>query len=338
MAVTLKEVAQAAGVSTAAVSKVLHGSGGSVRVSAEKATYIRQVARDLSYVPNALARSLRSSRTHTVGVLFENLSRVADGPLYTMHLLDGVGSELFKRHYRMTLLAELNHDDIPGSLADGRLDGVIWCKLVRDEAISRALRDAPIPIVAMNAPLNTETVFVTCDNVGGIEMGVEHLWNLGHRRILFAREREEANTPDGSDRLAAFRGAMAKRGAPALEEDIATWDWNLDMFAEWWASEPPHTAIIAWSERCAGRLLTQCALNEVSVPGQLSVLGFDSTLYCESTRPRLTAIRQPISEMASAATRLLLDMLDGKDPDQTSHVFPCMLDVRDSTGPISKDS
>jgi len=323
-------------VSTAAVSKVLHGSGSSVRVSAARAEHIRAVAREMAYVPNALARSLRSSRTRTVGVLFENLSRISTGPLYTMHLLDGVASELFKHHYRLTLLSELDHDNILGSLGDGRLDGVIWCKLIRDEGTSKALNDCPIPIVAMNAPVPngpTEAVFVSCDNHGGMEMAVDHLWKLGHRRILFLREEQEASAPDCLDRLDGFTSAMAARGQEVGPDDVATWDWMLRKFPEWWAARPPHTAIVAWSERCAGMLLVRCAESEVSVPDELSVVGFDSTQFCEGTRPRMTAIRQPITEMASTAARLLLDMLDGKPPETFSHIFPCEFDVRDSTAP-----
>jgi LacI family transcriptional regulator len=290
----------------------------------------------MAYVPNALARSLRSSRTRTIGVLFENLSRISTGPLYTMHLLDGVSSELFKRHYRLTLLAELDHDDILGSLGDGRLDGVIWCKLIRDQKTLHALHDCPIPIVALNAPLPevpTDAAFVSCDNRGGIELAVDHLWSLGHRRILFLREGEEINAPDCVDRLSAFEEAMARRGAVLSPEDVATWDWDLNLFSNWWRSNPPHTAVIAWSERCAGVLLNRCAEAGVSVPDTLSVIGFDSTQYCESTRPRMTAVRQPIAEMASLAARLLLDMLDNGNRVHSSHIFPCELDIRDSTAP-----
>lgn len=334
MATTIREVAQRAGVSTAAVSKVLHGRGASVRVSEEKAAVIREIAKEMRYRPNALARNLRSSRTHTVGLIFENLYGIANGPLYYMHLLDGVGQALFPKHYRVTILPELAHDNVLGSLGDGQLEGVIWCKMARDEQTLRLIHECPIPIVAMNTPppkVRTEAVFVACDNEGGIELAVDHLWNLGHRRILFVNEAEEATTPDCIARLAGFQLAMAKRGFPASAEDVAIWDWNLEAFADWWKSKPVHTAIICWSERCGAQMLVQAAEHGVSVPGDLSVIGFDSTQYCETTTPRLTAVRQPISEMASHASHILLDMIAGLTPTQDSYTFPCTLDVRDST-------
>src|ERR1700683_482595 len=108
-ATTLREVALEAGVSVPAVSKVLHGRGDSIRVSEEKAEAIRAAAERLKYTPNALARSLRCSRSPNVGLVFEHFGHIAAGPLYYVHLLDGIASELFKYHYRLTILPEVPH-------------------------------------------------------------------------------------------------------------------------------------------------------------------------------------------------------------------------------------
>lgn len=336
MPATVKDIARSAGVSSAAVSKVLHNASTSVRVSPERAQLIRDIAKQMCYVPNANARILRSSRSQTIGIYFEHLAGIGSGPLYTMHLLDGVCQETFKRHYRIALLAELDHADTMGSLADGRLDGVIWCRLVRDEKTMQIIHDCPIPIVALNAPApsqEADAVFVRCDNAGGMEAAVDHLWDLGHRRILFLRENEENDGSDSNDRLSGFAESMARRGAPIGDEDIAEWSWELAEFSDWWATRPPHTAVIGWSERCAGQLLKVCEEEGVDVPRELSVVGFDSTQYCDSTRPRLTAIRQPIMEMASLAARELLDMIEGKPPKRRSYTLPCPLDIRNSTAP-----
>src|SRR5579862_7017967 len=102
---TVKDIALAAGVSKAAVSKVLHNSSTSVRVSVDRAELIRRIAEEMGYVPNQNARSLRSSRSQTIGIYFEDLAGLASGPLYTVTLLDGVCQELFRRHYRVALLA-----------------------------------------------------------------------------------------------------------------------------------------------------------------------------------------------------------------------------------------
>lgn len=336
MAVTIREVAKVAGVSTAAVSKVLHNSGGSVRVSEERARQIREVARELGYRPNAVARNLRSSRTRTVGLIWENFLGLSEGPLYFAHLLDGIASEVMKHHYRLTILPELvQNEDVLCSLGDGQLEGVIWCKLARDEATLRTIHDCPIPIVALNAPPpveRTSAVFVSCDNEGGIELAVDHLYQLGHRNFLFLQEVEEANTPDCIARRNGFTAALNRRGIQVGAEDIATWGWHLEGFESWWASDPRHTAIVCWSERAAAKFLQRAAVEGIAVPGRFSVVGFDSTQYCDTTLPRLTAVRQPIFDMAAFATKTLFDLISGVKPDSDSAIFPCTLDVRDSTG------
>ncbi len=325
MGVTIKEVAAAAGVSSAAVSRVLHGGGGTIRVSEARADHIRTVARDLRYVPNALARSLRVNRTHTIGLLFENFAGLASGPLYIVSLLDGVARTIFPRHYRLTILSEFDHDNLFGSLGDGRLDGVIWCKMVRDERVLEQIRTCPIPIVAMNGAGNEGSPSVACDNRQGIELALDHLAHLGHRDLLFVNEREEDAAPDCIERREAFLNGAARRAMRARSVSL---DWDLSEFA---AARGDATAVMGWSERCAGGILLRAAEAGLTLPRDLSVVGFDSTAYCETTRPRLTAVRQPIHEIASRAATTLIDLIEGNAPSSSSTLFPCSLDIRDST-------
>jgi len=172
---------------------------------------------------------------------------------------------------------------------------------------------------------------VNCDNAQGMRLGLDHLLSLGHKRILFLREDGELNTPDCNARLSAFQSHLADRGITVKPDDIATWSWELTQFSAWWAAKPSHTAIFCWSERAAGELLKRTAECNVSVPEQLSVIGFDSTRYCDFTRPRLTAVSQPVRQMAETAGTLLLDMIEGNHPDQSLTTFPCGLDIREST-------
>lgn len=331
--VTLKEVAQQAGVSPAAVSKVLHGRGDSVRVSDERAQVIREVAQRLQYKPNMLARSLRLNRTQTVGLIFENFGEIALGPLYYVYLLDGVASVLFQNHYRLTILSEVEDKDLQFALGDGRLDGVIWCKLASSELHREAIESCPVPLVALNTPPVPETgaVFVSCDNDEGSRLATEHLLELGHRKILFVGESGEEETPDNLARAQGFQKAMASRGLPTDDNDVVTWSPRACEFHDWWKKNTGHTAIFGWNERMAAEVLRSAREAGVAVPRQLSVIGFDSTRYCETTQPRLTAVRQPVQQMAAKAARILLALIEGQRPEHDSYVFPCTLDVRDST-------
>ncbi|HEY3781335.1 MAG TPA: LacI family DNA-binding transcriptional regulator [Fimbriimonadaceae bacterium] len=339
---TIREIAEAVGVSKPAVSKVLHNSSVSIRVSTKRAEEIRRVAAELGYVPNATARQLKGCKTNTVGVYFYDLAGIGAGPLYTTYLLEGVSRVIFRKHYRLALIAELDQMNALNSLSDGRLDGLIWCRMVRDADSLSLLDCSPIPVVALTIlpdelaerrgpHKNDRAHFVHCDNQGGIKAAVEHLWSLGHRNIAFLHESTERDASDCVDRLEGYRSALLEHGVTSKEEDVLSWSWELDEFPTWHRDHPEVKAVICWTEACAGRLIQQCAAAGVNVPRDLSVIGFDSTNFCDSIRPRLTAVRQPIMEMASYAAQTLLKLIDGVSTPAIHPIFPCVLDVREST-------
>jgi LacI family transcriptional regulator len=331
---TIREVAEAAGVSVASVSKVLHGRGKNIRVSEARAITIREVAEKLRYSPNALARSLRTSRTQTVGLVWEHMKSIADGPLYYVNLLDGVANTLFSHHYSLTILPELPAFQPIRSLSDGRLDGLIWCKMPQAPELDEELDHTSIRVVALNAlpPACPGTYpVVNCDNEGGAALVVEHLADLGHRKILFAFDGGWDHTPDALARLKGFRDAMHERGLEFDDRDIVEWQRPSESFADWYRQDTGHTAIFGWHEAIAANILIAAQDAGVNVPEDLSVVGFDSTRFCESTSPRLTAVQQPIREMAALAAQVLLGLIEGIKPVQDIFSFPCKLDIRDST-------
>lgn len=336
---TLKEVAQEAGVSIAAVSKVLHGNGKSIRVSEIRAAEIREIATRLRYRPNGLARSLRTNRTHTVGMIWENMADIGEGPLYYVHLLDGVASELFKNHYRLTILPEIPHESTISFLSDGRLDGVIWCKLPDSTTISDELNHSQLQVVGLNAQPTDRHLCptVTCDNEGGAELVVDHLVELGHTEVAIAIDKGSFDTPDAVARLRGFRKALEARGFAFSDENVLYWDRPEEEFEPWWRGNRHITAIFAWHEGYAGRIMAAAQVAGVRIPRDLSIVGFDSTMYCDTTTPKLTAVKQPIKEMAQTAARILLNQIEGSPLGQRSYTFPCTLDVRESTSFPARD-
>ena len=334
VATTLREVAEVAGVSIAAVSKVLHGKGKNIRVSDARAEVIRETARKLRYQPNALARSLRMSRTHTVGLIWENMQEIGDGPLYYVHLLDGVATELFRKHYRLTILPEIPHNSTISSLSDGRLDGIIWCKMPDTPAVREELNHHALSVVGLNSPPFSDQLCptVSCDNAHGSKLVVDHLVALGHRHIVFPMDHGSEETPDAIARLEGFQQAMAKHGL-STDGSVIQVNKQAPDIASVLKQRPEITAVFAWYEGLAGRIMASAQEAGYSVPGDLSVVGFDSTLYCDSLSPRLTAVKQPIKEMAQMATRILLDQIEGHPLERNTCIFPCTLDVRESTSP-----
>lgn len=333
---TLKSVASEAGVSIAAASKVLHGRGKTIRVSEETAAGILAAAQRLNYVPNALARSMRMGKTRTIGLIFENFGRIAAGPLFYVEMFDGIAGELFPRGYRLTIFPEVDPTKPLACFMDGSVDGLIWCKMPEAPELTEQVKESPVPIVALNSrpPQSSDHVtYISCDNEGGTDLVAAHLAEIGHRRVLFAMETAEENTPDALSRLAGFQNACRRHRIPFSDEDVVVWDKAAAKVVDWAKSRPPHTAIFAWNEGFAAHVGRSLAMAGVRIPDDVSLVGFDSTQFCDTLIPPLTAVKQPIREMASYATRVLLEQVEGARHRRPDVVFPCSLDVRFSTGP-----
>lgn len=332
MAVTIRDVAEAAGVSPMAVSKVLHDRGSNVRVGKDTADLIRKIARELQYEPNALARSFRMRRTFSIGLVFEDWTRIAGGSQYFAHLLDGVTGAAFPAGYSVTICPRLVNGSSGNALNDGRFDGLIWAKFESTDQNLEGLERARVPIVALHAS-NKEIVqrgisSVCCDNVQAMRLAVDHLAGLGHKRIAMVVPDTLDRNDEVADRADSFQKAMAAHG---LKGDVSVWDPQTPDFEAWWKSNPPHTALVCHSESQCGPILEQAHRLGVKLPEELSLVGFDSTAFCDTLSPRLTAISQPIEAMAERATQILLNLIAGNPEPARNVVFECGFDIRKST-------
>ncbi|MFW5697693.1 MAG: LacI family DNA-binding transcriptional regulator [Fimbriimonadaceae bacterium] len=327
---TLRQIAEVAGVSVTTVAKVLHDVGGNVRVGAATESKVRDAAEKLNYVPNGLARSMRTGKTETIGLVFEQFGRIGAGPLFYPQLLDGVCSALFPLGFRLSVVPSVDLSRPAASLADGRIDGVIWAKMPDDPAVADALISAGLPCVALgNRPESARGVIplVGCDNLGGSRLVADHLQRLGHRKAAFVLEAGEVLNPDARQRLEGFQKAWQG------ELEVQTWSSDAREILTWIREPGRATALYAWNENLGAAILREAMDETIAVPGEISVVGFDSTQFCETTQPRLTAVNQPIFEMAYAATRALLDQCQGIPMSRPDQTFSCTLDVRDSTAP-----
>ena len=320
-----------------AVSAVLHGTGRNVKVSADTSENIRRVARELRYQPNHLARFLRNNRTNTIGVVFQHFERLSDENPYYPQLLNGIMSALFAVDYTLALCPKLVQHSQDGLISDGRFDGVLWCRPDFTEASLDGLRHSSTPVVMMHAPPGSAPGVPTfcADNEGALHLVVDHLLGLGHKRIAFVIDPVNEHTAEGRVRTAAFQLAMAQVGLPA---DVVVWDYEAKELEHYATKNRPHTALATFSDTLAGHLLARCARLGILVPHDLSIVGFDSSSFCDHTSPRLTSINQPVELLAREATNYLLALIDRRregvpDTDVAASVYPCRLDVRDSTAP-----
>lgn len=352
--VTMKDVAKAAGVSQASVS---YAYSGSPRVSESQRSHIFTVAARLGYSgPNVAGRFLRSGRIGTVGVLLPGPLATAVEDPSTALLLKGIVAVGELADVALTLLpvppvdtsASGSRPTTPAVLR-GLVDGVVMHCLSNESQVVEAIRSRGIPAVAIDSPRLPQLPYVTADHRRGGAEQMDHLLAHGHRRIGVVTDRlgtahlpgchSLARMPQVaetylSERFAGFGDALEKhRIADAEVSVIEAADIDLvngmSAVSELIACTRP-TAIITTSDIHAVAALKVLRQHKISVPGQISVIGFDDAPVAELVG--LTTIRQPLEDKGKAAAEMLLDLIAGRVRRRS--VKPVELIVRDSTGPV----
>jgi LacI family transcriptional regulator len=242
-------------------------------------------------------------------------------------------SATFQSEYGLTICPKLVKLSGNGVINDGRFDGLLWCKPDYTVQSAESIQRSEIPIVMMHAPdgEGPSVPRFCCDNDLGLKLAVDHLVELGHRRIAFVVDALNQTTAEGRARISGFRSAMQAHSLETTVEDVLYWQIDYPELTQLMERSNRHTALIAFSERQAVTVLKEAVSLGISVPEELSVIGFDSTSFCDTVRPRLTAISQPIEQMAYDATNVLISYIEAEQYPSRSFIYPCGLDIREST-------
>lgn len=339
--VTLADIAQHTGVSKVTVSYVLNDRETAlVKISDGTRARVRAAATELGYHPNALARALTRCSTDTVTLVMQSPHVFRGGSGFMNELLHGVVGSVNRLSFDLMLHTRqmADGDAETRALTDGRSDG---CLLLRDRddplAASLAKRGHPFVLLFARTCSAPGAWFVDTDNVLGGRLAAQYLLALNHRRILFV------GGPEGSvaaqDRRIGFSEALTEAGvSPDAYGDLQMNYSGADagtlthLMNTVSPTERP-TAIFAWSDDVAVAVMEtlrrDCGL---SVPGDVSVIGFDGTEAVgeQGCVPRLTTVRQPIDTIAGRATELLIARVQGVIPAETELIFAPELLVRDS--------
>lgn len=331
--VTLSDVANRAGVSVSAVSRVLTDAP-STRVSEATRQRIQDAARELGYRPNYAARALKFARTNAIGLIVPDLTNA----IFT-ELMRGVEDEARERDY-MVLLARAEgmtggEDLIPWLIGEGRVDGVLVQvgDNMRDEDLA-ALLEGQLPVVFLNSIHPNGMGSVLLEDDLGIRIAVEHLLGLGHVRIAFAGG--VARSDSAQRREAGFRAAMADAGV-AVDEALVTRegfepDAGRAAMRRLSAAVHPPTAVVAANINAAYGVLLEARAQGLRVPGDLSVVAMHDAWTADSTWPPLTTVRMPLYELGRAAMSGIVERLAaGSAPDLTVRDPAPVLIVREST-------
>lgn len=328
--VTIVDVAHKSGASVGTVSRVINND---VHVSPETRERVSNVMRELGYVANRQARSLRGSKTNVIGVLVPDLSTAYIGEI--MHGIDteldlsGLDLMLFTTH--RTAIKEANY---VANMVRGMVDGLLIVLPRNPADYTGTLTEQDFPFVLIDHQGNSEPCpAVGATNWQGAYNATEYLIKLGHKRIGFITGSMDLGA--AIDRLEGYKSALRVHHFPEDETLIYQGTFfQPDGYAGASALldiDNPPTAIFASNDAMAMGTMDAVRARSLRIPEDISIIGFDDVPQAALVRPALTTVRQPLEQMGRVATQMLVDLL--KNPgEKTNRIeLPTELIVRGST-------
>ena len=331
---TITDVARAAGVSVATVSRALRGLD---RVNPETRARVRRVAAELEYVASPTAASLASGRTRVVGVVAPFLTR-----WFFSTLISGIEKTL-RSYGHHVLLFDLEDESfdrrmrLTQSMLWKRVDGVIVLNIPMDEQEQALIDRLDLPVVTVGNVVGTWPC-VRIDDRAAMTLATEHVLDLGHTEVAYvgAVPTQSAHLQTPQDRRTAFLDALAARGLSCPDAWVIESDWTAtgarrdahDLLT----GERRPTAVVAASDEMAFGVMALARRLGLEVPRDLSVVGIDDHELADVLD--LTTVRQDVDALGRRAGRILIHrLLDDGSPLPPDTLFPVELVVRASTAP-----
>jgi LacI family transcriptional regulator len=328
---TIREIAHAAGVSIATVSRVINGRPD---VSPQTREAVLRVVREHGFSTNRNARALSAGRTGLVGVTLPIVEAA-----YFAVIVSGAAEALYEHDMRIVLCPTLHQHEREVTLLDrlmhGTTDGAVLMLPEESNAELRALQETGYSFVVVDprVQLDEGIPAVSAANASGARAAVQHLLSLGHRRIgaITGPRDWMAST----ERLNGYRSALAAAGVLPDPELVVESDFSIESGDGAAAAlldlpERP-TAIFGFNDNVAIGAIRTAAARGLGVPDDLSVVGFDDAEQSGLVSPALTTVRQPLAEMGRMGVSVLLRLLDHQRVEAMSIELATRLVVRDST-------
>lgn len=350
MATTRIDVAKKAGVSKTTVSDVLNNKY-NARIKEKTRQKVLDTALELNYKPNVLARSLTKQRIQHIGVAVSNREQAETG--FFSKIMHGIREESEANDY-YPLLCPLQDrtspeaSEILGSMVrTGRVDGLIINKedLLSAEVIKMAEQNLPLVLINGSVPPSKKPLYSVCiDNFQGACQAVKYLAELGHQRIGFVN-REYESIPLGfrrivdTERLEGYKAALQKRGLK-YEDSLVIEGALLNKAKVYSAVDRlmklplPPTAFFVVDDTMALSVMHCLFSKGLRIPEDVSVVGYGDLNIALITEPSLTTVQAQLSEMGRLATKMLIQILDGKEVIKNTHILlkPSLV-LRESCAP-----
>jgi DNA-binding LacI/PurR family transcriptional regulator len=323
--VTSREVAELAGVSVSAVSRVFTQGASASPATREK---VLNATRALGYQPNLLARSLITKRTDLIGLVSNNFNNPAFMEIFDLF------TQRLQHHGLKPLLVNLTNGVAPGNamemLLQYSVDGVIVASSELHRYFAKACLEARLPFVQAfgrpigNLPINT----IAADNIQGGLVAGDLLCARGYRRVAFLGGPRSATSTE--DRLRGFRSRLLKDELRPVAEVFGSsfsYETGKVLMTELLSGARPD-AIFCGDDVLAMGAIDACREAELAVPADIGILGFDDIALASWSAYHLTTVRQPIAEIIIAAVEMVLSVIDQPQRTPERRVFACEPIVR----------
>ncbi len=329
---TLESIAQAAGVSKATVSLALNGKPG---VSPRTRQRILEIAKQLNYQPNASAKGLAKQKTETVGVIVPDIST----PFYA-ELVRGVEGEVSTHGYHLilcTTTGKPSREELYFQLfRTQRVDGIIIMTPRGDDCVIHQIHAEGFPIVVVDrdVAIGDDIVEVLVDNFHGSIAAMEHLLNLGYKRIGFING--VPTLPASQERLRGYRLALQEHDITPRDEWLCTANFREDggyqCMHRLLNADPSLDAVFVGSDLMALGAIKALREEGKRVPDDIAIVGFDDIPLAPTFDPPLTTVRQPMAKMGAMAARLLFQLINGEELLERKVILQTELVIRASCG------
>ena len=330
---TLSDVAEAAGVHAGTASRALN-PGTRRLVNAETARRVLRAAESLGYQPNPIARSLKTAKSSTIGLVLPDLTN----PLFPP-IVRGIEEVLDPAGYSALIVNTDNDPEreeaLVNSLRSRHVEGLIIATARLEHPLLRKLHEQGARMVLVNRRADDIDVpWITPDDAAGVAMAVKHLAGLGHERIAHLAGPQTTST--GVIRANAFRTAVREHGLvddPALVVSCGYWTENEGARAlrHVLGSGTDLTAVVAGNDLIALGCYDVFAEQGISCPTDVSVVGFNDMPFLDKLGPPLTTVAVPHHQIGVEAARMLLESINEADRPPRSVLLPLSLVVRGST-------
>jgi LacI family transcriptional regulator len=331
--VTIREIAELAGVSIATVSRVVNGRED---VSPGTREVVQRIVRERGYTTNRSARGLSAGRTGLIGATVPMVHAA-----YFSQLLSGAAEALYDQDMRLVLCPTMHEHDREVSLLErlmhGTTDGavIILPEESSDELELLLNHGYRFVVIDPLLPLNERIPAVSAAHAAGADQAMKHLLSLGHRRIAAITGPRGMKATD--ERRRGYYAALAAAGImPEAELEV---EGNFEIGGGLAAAEhlldlaEPPTAIFAFNDNMAIGAIRAAHARGFRVPADISIVGFDDLEEAEIVSPALTTIRQPLAEMGRIAVSLLIRLLDNQRLEALHVELGTRLVIRESTAP-----